>query len=112
MTGHHDEPRTNSSRAQRLQALLGLTDEELIRTLDASALELLSGELDHRPELGILLDLLAEAQERAGAAVLRRWVRASGPHGRPIDRLTARDFAGFEDALGDLEQRGFTLRRR
>jgi hypothetical protein len=98
--------------AQDLQDLLGLSDEELIRTLDASALELLSGELDHRPELGILLDLLADAQERAGAAVLRRWVRSAGPHGRPIDRLTGRDFAGFEEALDDLGQRGFVLRRR
>ena len=76
--------------AQQLQELLGLSDEELIRTLDASALELLSGELDHRPELGILLDLLAEAEERAGATMLHRWVRANGAHGRPIDLLTGR----------------------
>jgi hypothetical protein len=102
--------RTNSSRAQQLQDLLGLSDEELIRTLDASALELLSGELDHRPELPILLDLLADAQERAGAAVLSRWVRATGRHGRPVDLLTGRDFAAFEDALDDLAQRGFVLR--
>ena len=98
--------------AAHLQELLGLSDEELIRTLDASALELLAGELEHRPELPILLDLLAEAEERAGAAVLRRWVRAGGPHGRPLDLLTARDFAAFEDALEDLAQRGFVLRAR
>jgi hypothetical protein len=99
-----------SAGAQRLQDLLGLTDEELIRTLDATALELMAGELDHRPELGILLDLLADAEERAGA-VLRRWVRASGPHGRPVDLLTARDFAAFEAAVEDLGRRGFVLRR-
>ena len=104
--------RTSSSRAKRLQDLLGLTDEELIRTLDASALELLSGELDHRPELPILLDLLADAEERAGAAVLTRWVRANGKHGRPVDLLTGRDFAAFEHALDDLAQRGFVLRSR
>jgi hypothetical protein len=104
--------RTNSSRASRLQTLLGLTDEELIRTLDASALELLSGELDHRPELPILLDLLADAEERAGAAVLSRWARANGRHGRPVDLLTSRDFTAFEDALEDLAQRGFVLRSR
>ena len=104
--------RTNSSRAARLQELLGLSDEELIRTLDASALELLSGELDHRPELPILLDLLADAEERAGAAVLQRWVRASGRHGRPVDLLTGRDFAAFEDAVEDLSDRGFVLRAR
>jgi hypothetical protein len=79
--------------------------------LDASALELLAGELDHRPELPILLDLLADADERAGAAVLKRWVRASGPHGRPLDLLTGRDFAAFERALDDLAERGFVLRR-
>jgi hypothetical protein len=103
---------SSSSRAQRLQDLLALTDEELIRTLDASALELLGGELEHRPELPILLDLLADAEERAGAALLARWVRASGPHGVPVDLLTARDFVAFEAALDDLAERGFVLRRR
>ena len=47
--------------------------------LDADPLAVIAGELDHKPELPILLDLLAEAEERAGAPVLRRWVRASGP---------------------------------
>jgi hypothetical protein len=69
----------------------------------------LAGELEHRPELPILLELLAEAEERAGAAVLRRWVRASGPTGRPLDHLLARDFAAFEDALATLAERGFVL---
>lgn len=96
--------------AASLMDLLGLTEDELCRTLDVDPLTLLSGQLDHRPELGILLDLLDEARERAGPAVLRRWVRAQGPCGRPIEALLARDFAGFEDALGDLAQRGFVLR--
>jgi hypothetical protein len=69
-----------------------------------------SGELDHRPELPILLTLLAEAQGSAGPAVLRRWVRRAGPAGRPIDLLVGRDFARFEDALGVLAERGFVLR--
>jgi hypothetical protein len=97
--------------AARLQELLGLSDDELLRVLDADPLTLLSGELDHRPELPILLDLLAEAQERAGAAVLRRWVRAPGPAGRPLDHLLARDFAAFEDALATLADRGFVISR-
>ena len=80
--------------------------------LGADPLELISGELDHKPELPILLDLLAEAEEQAGAPVLRRWVRAPGPAGRPLDRLLARDFGGFEDALGVLRERGFVLRGR
>ena len=71
---------------------------------------MLTGELDHKPELPILLDLLAEAEERAGAPVLRRWVRAAGPAGRPLDHLLARDFGAFEDALATLAERGFVLR--
>lgn len=90
--------------------LLGLSEEELCEVLDADPLTLLSGQLDHRPELGILLDLLAEADERAGSAVLRRWVRAAGPTGRPLDHLRARDFGAFEDDLAALAQRGFVLR--
>ena len=53
--------------------LLGLSEEELCTILDADPLTLLSGQLDHRPELGILLALLGEADDRAGKAVLRRW---------------------------------------
>ena len=78
--------------------------------LDADPLAVLSGDLDHKPELPILLDLLAEAEESAGAATLRRWVRVAGPHGTPLDLLLTRDFAGFEDALATLAERGFIIR--
>jgi hypothetical protein len=98
--------------AKRLMDLLGLSEDELCRVLDADPLTLLSGQLDHRPELAILIDLLAEAEERAGAAVLRRWVRATGPSGRPIDHLLARDFAAFETDLVTLAERGFVLRNQ
>jgi hypothetical protein len=90
--------------------LLGLDEEELLAVLDEDPLTLLTGELEHKPELPILLDLLAEAEERAGAAVLRRWVRANGPQGRPLDHLLARDFGAFENALSTLAERGFILR--
>jgi hypothetical protein len=83
--------------------LLGLTDDELCATLDADALTLLSGQLDHRPELSILLALLAEASEQASPAALRRGVRAT-------DALTGRDFATFEDAVQALAERGFVIR--
>ena len=96
--------------AARLQELLGLDEDELLTVLAADPLEVVSGDLDHRPELPILLDLLAEAEERAGAPVLRRWVRREGPSGRPLDALLTRDFARFEDALGTLAERGFVLR--
>lgn len=78
--------------------------------LDADPLSIVSGDLEHRPELGILLDLLSDAEQRAGEAVLRRWVRAPGPAGRPLELLLRRDFAGFEDALTTLAERGFVLR--
>jgi hypothetical protein len=99
-----------STQAQHLQELLGLSDDELLAILDADPLAVIGGELEHKPELPILLDLLAEAEENAGAPVLRRWVRAAGPRGRPIDLLLARDFGAFEDALGLLASRGFVLR--
>jgi hypothetical protein len=102
--------RVHSERAARLMELLGLSDDELCQTLGVDPLTLLSGQLEHRPELGILLDLLDEASEQVAPAALRRWVRAAGPAGRPIDSLTARDFAAFEDALADLRRRGFVIR--
>jgi hypothetical protein len=97
-------------RALRLMELLGLSEDELCAALDADALSLVSGQLEHNAELPILLALLDDAAERAGAPVLKRWVRAAGPAGRPIDALVGRDFAAFEDALAELEQRGFVLR--
>ena len=101
---------SGADRAARLMELLGLSEEELCLVLDVDPLTVLSGQLAHRAELPILLDLLDDASEQAGPAVLRRWVRASGPAGRPIDALLARDFAAFEDALAELAERGFVLR--
>ncbi|HLI61419.1 MAG TPA: hypothetical protein VKV21_17310 [Solirubrobacteraceae bacterium] len=99
-----------SERAARLMDLLGLSDEELCAILDVDALSLLSGQLDHRPELSILLALLDEAAERTSPVALRRWVRAAGPAGRPIDALVRRDFEAFEDAVEALAARGFVIR--
>jgi hypothetical protein len=96
--------------AVRLMERLGLSDEELMAMLDADPLSVITDELDHRPEIGILLALTEEAEERAGGEVLRRWLRAGSQP--PVDLLLRRDFAAFEDALADLEQRGFVLRSR
>jgi hypothetical protein len=104
--------RVQSERAARLMDLLGLSEDELCQVLDVDPLTLLSGQLEHRAELPILLDLLSDASEQAAPAVLRRWVRANGPAGRPLDALVARDFGAFEDALVELASRGFVLRRR
>jgi hypothetical protein len=102
----------SATAAALLQQRLELSDDELLRVLDADALELVSGDLDHRPELAILLALTDEPAQRIGQPMLARWLRTAGPSGRPIDALLARDFSGFEDALGDLEQRGFVIRSR
>jgi hypothetical protein len=80
--------------------------------LGVDPLTLLSGQLDHRPEIGILLTLIDEAQAeaQAGPKTLARWVRAAGRQGRPLDALLRRDFGAFEDALGEFAARGFVLR--
>ena len=43
------------SQAQHLQELLGLSDEELLAVLDEDPLTLLTGELEHKPELALSL---------------------------------------------------------
>ena len=86
--------------------MLGLSEEELCRVLDTDPLTLLSGQLDHRGELPILLDLLDEASERAGPAVLARWVRASGPAGRPIDALLRPRLRRVRDRPGRARRAG------
>jgi hypothetical protein len=91
---------------------LGLTEEELCTVLDVDALAVIAGDLDHRPELPILLALTEEASQRIGEDALRLWVRASGPRGRPLSHLLGRDFGAFEDDLGALADRGFVIRRR
>ena len=98
------------AQAAELMDLLGLTEDELCQILDVDPLSLLSGQLEHAAQLPILLDLLAESAARSAPGLLRRWVRAAGPGGRPVDALLARDFARFEDALDELGRRGFVLR--
>jgi len=89
---------------------LGLTEDELCRALGVDPLAVIGGDLDDKPQLPILLALTEEAADRVGEAVLRRWLRATGPRGRPLDHLLANDFPAFEDDLSALEARGFVLR--
>jgi hypothetical protein len=98
------------SATARLMARLGLADDEALTIFATDPLSLIANELDHRPETLILDALTAAAAERVGEPLLRRWLRAAGPAGRPIDLLTAGDFGGFEDALGVLVERGLVLR--
>ena len=95
--------------AVRLMERLGLSDDELCAVLDVDPIAVITGELDHRPELPILLELTQAAEDRVGGPLLRRWVRTAGPSGRPLDQLLARDFAAFEDALDTLARRGFVI---
>jgi hypothetical protein len=99
-----------STAAALLQDRLGLSDDELLAVLDADPLSIVGGDLDHKPQLPILLTLTEEAAERAGEGVLRRWLRVSGRHGRPLDLLLQHDYGTFEDALEDLRERGFVVR--
>jgi hypothetical protein len=98
------------SPASDLMDRLGLSDEELCEVLDVAPLAVIAGELDHRPELAILLALTAEAAERVGPRTLRSWVRRRGPGGVPLEHLRAREFAAFEDDLALLAERGYVLR--
>lgn len=98
-----------TSPAVALMQRLGLSDDELCEILAVDPIAVITGELDHRPELNILLDLTADAAEQVGDATLRRWFRRKGPDGVPLEHLRQRDFAAFEDALDTLARRGFVL---
>lgn len=89
---------------------LGLDEDELCAALGADPLSIVSGAVDDAPALAILLTLTGEATERIGAPALRRWLRARGPTGRPLEHLVSRDYRAFEDDLEQLADRGFVLR--
>ena len=91
------------SLAATLMDRLGLTDEELCAVLDTDPLSVITDDLDHRPEVRILLTLTDEIDE----SVLRRWMRTG-----PSDLLLARDFAAFEDAVEEFRRRGLVIRKR
>ena len=90
--------------AARLQSLLGVTDEELLTILGSDPIAVITGEEDARPEVRILLELLADDPPPTA------WLRAGSPS--PLDHLLAHDFGAFEDALAEFRERGFILRRR
>ena len=102
----------SASASARLQQLLGLSDEEILVILGATPLDLISGGEDEREDLRVLMALLNDAEEQAGAATLRRWVRSGPITQRPIDLLARHDWAAFETALEDLIDRGYVLRVR
>ena len=99
-----------STAAAVLMDRLGLTEDELCAALGVDPLTVIAGDLDDKPQLPILLALTDEAAERVGEDVLRRWLRATGPGGRPLDHLLASDYGAFEDDLATLAERGLVLR--
>ncbi len=101
-----------STAAAVLMQRLGLDEDELLQVLGADPLSVVSGDLEDKPQLPILLTLTEEAAEKVQEAALRSWVRTTGPGGRPLDHLLAQDYAAFEDALQTLEARGFVVRAK
>jgi len=99
-----------STAAAVLMDRLGLTEDELCAVLGVDPLTVIAGDLDDKPQLPILLALTGEAAERVGEDVLRRWLRATGPGGRPLDHLLATEYGAFEDDLATLTERGLVLR--
>lgn len=102
---------TIAGATQRVQAALGLTDDELCDVLGLGPVELLSGDGDVLPQTGVLDALLREAVRQVQPQAIHRWLRTSGPAGRPLDHLLARDYAAFEASLEALLARGFVVRR-
>ena len=100
---------SGAAQAAQLMDRLGLDEAELCTILDADPIEIVAGALDHRPELAILLEMTGEVEGQVAPGVLPRWVRTSGPEGRPLEMLLARDFEGFETALEALARRGFVI---
>lgn len=103
---------TATGATGRIKSQLGLDDAELCDTLGLTPTELLSGDGDLLPPTQVLDALLREHSELISGDALRRWVRASGPAGRPLDHLLARNYGAFERALETLSERGFVVRRR
>jgi hypothetical protein len=99
-----------STAAALLMDRLGLSEDQLCVALDVDPLTIIGGDLEHKPQLPILLALTEEAAARVADGVLPRWVRSTGPNGRPLDHLLARDYGAFEDDLEALADRGFVLR--
>src|SRR6202042_3526060 len=85
-----------------LMDLLGLSEDELCETLGVDPLTLLSGQLDHRRELPILLTLLDEASEKVAPAGLRL---RRGPPGRGRGGWVSRSPTGCGSATPSATRR-------
>jgi hypothetical protein len=73
-----------STAAALLMDRLGLSEDELCVALDVDPLTIIGGDLEHKPQLPILLALTEEAAARVADGVLPRWMRSTGPSGCPL----------------------------
>ncbi|MFT4035613.1 MAG: hypothetical protein QM679_08565 [Patulibacter sp.] len=99
-----------SGACERIQAALALADDELCDVLGLAPTALLAGEGDLLPHTGVLDALLRDALGQVQPQALWRWLRVTGPAGRPLDHLLAHDYRAFEQALETLLERGFVIR--
>ena len=102
--------RVQSERAARLLDLLGLTEDELCATLGVDPLTLLSGSSITGLSCRSCPICWPKPRSRPARPCCDGGCAQPVLRGRPIDALTRRDFAAFEDALGALAERGFVLR--
>ena len=92
-----------STAAALLMDRLGLTEDELCAALDVDPLSVISGELDHKPQLPILLALTQEAAERVAErrpAALGALDGAERPPARPPARPRLRRLRGRPAVAG------------
>jgi hypothetical protein len=90
-----------SGALEELVARLGLSDDEALAIFRLEALEAISGEHLHRPEVEILDALTREADERVGALALGRWLRGTTSIPTPLELLERGEWGAFEQALAD-----------
>ena len=76
-----------------------MSAQETLSIFRIDALEAISGEVGHRPEIDILDGMTADAAERAGEEALGRWVRSGAQTPTPLELLERGEFTAFEDAL-------------
>ena len=77
-----------STAAALLMDRLGLTEDELCDVLDVDPLTVITGELDHKPQLPILLALTEEAADRVLTMDLHAG-QIQGFFRNPVDHMTA-----------------------
>jgi hypothetical protein len=87
------------ARLAELASRLDLRDDEALAIFRVDALEAISGDVEHRPEIDILDALTSEAAELVGDVSLARWVHSTAVTPTPLTLLERGDWGAFEHAL-------------